>query len=170
MATRFEYDHLEAAGNPIIPRGSPYEGERFDRFRDMATQGKAHGALMVGQVSHPGRQVESRIQKNPVSASDVQLEGNIMGMTFAKPHAASDAEIKGFVEGWAHAAEYLEKAGWDGIVSLPLKCMASKAFAELTCVYSNSTALTDIFLRNSFRPQRTKGRTITVDLLRTGLV
>lgn len=111
----FEYDHLEAAGNPIIPRGSPYEGERFDRFRDMATQGKAHGALMVGQVSHPGRQVESRIQKNPVSASDVQLEGNIMGMTFAKPHAASDAEIKGFVEGWAHAAEYLEKAGWDGI-------------------------------------------------------
>lgn len=72
---------------------------------------------MVGQVSHPGRQVESRIQKNPVSASDVQLEGEVFGMRFAKPHAASDAEIKGFIEGWAHAAEYLEKAGWDGIVS-----------------------------------------------------
>ncbi|CZT16922.1 probable 12-oxophytodienoate reductase 1 [Ramularia collo-cygni] len=111
----FEYDHLEAAGNPIIPKTAPFEGERFDRFKEMASQGKAHGALMVGQVSHPGRQVESRIQKNPVSASDVQLKGEVMGMTFAKPHAASDEELKGFVEGWAHAAEYLEKAGWDGI-------------------------------------------------------
>ena len=63
-----EYDHLEAAGNPIIPRGAPYEGERFEAFKEMAKLGKAHGCLMVGQVSHPGRQVEQRIQKNPVSA------------------------------------------------------------------------------------------------------
>jgi 2,4-dienoyl-CoA reductase-like NADH-dependent reductase (Old Yellow Enzyme family) len=111
----FEYDHLEAAGNPIIPKDAPFEGERFERFKAMATEGKKHGDLMVGQVSHPGRQVESRIQKNPVSASDVQLEGNIMGMTFAKPHAATEEEIAGFIEGWAHAAEYLEKGGWDGI-------------------------------------------------------
>jgi len=69
---------------------------------------------MVGQVSHPGRQCESRIQKNPVSASDVQLEGNIMGMTFAKPHAATDDEIHRIIDGFAHAAEYLEKAGYDG--------------------------------------------------------
>jgi len=111
----FEYDHLEAAGNPIIPRGAPYEGERFERFKEMGAAAKAHGSLAVGQVSHPGRQVESRIQKNPVSASDVQLEGDIMGMKFAKPHAASEQEIAQFIEGWAHSAEYLEKAGWDGI-------------------------------------------------------
>ncbi|KAF7187358.1 NADH-dependent flavin oxidoreductase nadA [Pseudocercospora fuligena] len=110
-----EYDHLEARGNPIIPRGAPYEGERFERFREMATNGKAHGSLMVGQVSHPGRQVTEDIQSNPVSASDVQLEGEIMGMTFAKPRAATEEDIKNFVEGWAHAAEYLEKGGWDGI-------------------------------------------------------
>ncbi|KJX95408.1 nadh oxidase like protein [Zymoseptoria brevis] len=110
-----EYDHLEAAGNPIIPPDAPYEGERFERFKEMATEGKKHGMLMVGQVSHPGRQVEERIQKNPVSASDVQLEGEVMGMHFAKPHAATEEELKGFVEGWAHAAEYLEKGGWDGI-------------------------------------------------------
>ncbi|CAK4034174.1 probable 12-oxophytodienoate reductase 1 [Lecanosticta acicola] len=111
----FEYDHLEAAGNPIIPKDAPYSGERFDAFKEMASLGTAHGSLMVGQVSHPGRQVESRIQQNPVSASDVQLEGEIMGMKFAKPHAASLDEIKGFIEGWAHSAEYLEKAGYDGI-------------------------------------------------------
>ena len=110
-----EYDHLEAAGNPIIPRGSKYEGERFEAFKEMATQGKKHGCLMIGQVSHPGRQVTESIQKNPVSASDIQLEGVVMGMTFAKPRAATDEDIKNIIEGFAHAAEYLEKAGYDGI-------------------------------------------------------
>lgn len=110
-----EYDHLEAAGNPIIPRGSKYEGERFEGFKELATQAKKHGSLIVGQVSHPGRQVAENIQKHPISASDVQLEGNIMGMTFAKPRAATDEDIKNVIEGFAHAAEYIEKAGFDGI-------------------------------------------------------
>jgi 2,4-dienoyl-CoA reductase-like NADH-dependent reductase (Old Yellow Enzyme family) len=110
-----DYDQLEAAGNPIIPREAEFSGPRFEAFKEMATVGKAHGSLMVGQVSHPGRQVESRIQQNPVSASDVQLEGNIMGMTFAKPHAATEQEIADITDRFAHAAEYLEKAGYDGI-------------------------------------------------------
>lgn len=109
-----EPDHLEAAGNPIVPRTAEPKGERFEAFKEMATQGKAQGSLMVAQISHPGRQVTDAIQPNPVSASDVQLEGNIMGMTFAKPHAASQEEISTIIEGFAHAAEYLEKAGFDG--------------------------------------------------------
>ncbi|KAI4728061.1 FMN-linked oxidoreductase [Aureobasidium sp. EXF-10728] len=110
----FEYDHLEAAGNPIIPVDAPYEGERFENFKRMATEGKKNGMLMVGQVSHPGRQVESRIQKNPISASDVQLKGDVMGMTFEKPRAATEQDISRIIEGFAHACEYLEKGGWDG--------------------------------------------------------
>lgn len=110
-----EYDHLEAAGNPIIPRKSAFNGERFDAFKELATQSKKHGSLIVGQVSHPGRQVAENIQKHPVSASDVQLEGNVMGMTFAKPRAATEEDIANFIEGFAHAAEYLDKAGYDGI-------------------------------------------------------
>lgn len=110
-----EYDQLEAPGNPIIPRGAPYEGERFEAFKELATQSKKHGSLIVGQVSHPGRQVADSVQKYPISASDVQLDKNIMGMTFAKPRAATDEDIKNVIEGFAHAAEYLEKAGYDGI-------------------------------------------------------
>ncbi|KAF1915733.1 hypothetical protein BDU57DRAFT_518856 [Ampelomyces quisqualis] len=110
-----EYDHLEAAGNAIIPRGSPYEGERFEAFKELATQSKKHGSLIVGQVSHPGRQVTQHIQPKPISASDVQLEGNFMRMTFAKPRVATDEDIKNVIEGFAHSAEYLEKAGYDGI-------------------------------------------------------
>jgi 2,4-dienoyl-CoA reductase-like NADH-dependent reductase (Old Yellow Enzyme family) len=110
-----DYDQLEAAGNPIIPQDASFSGERFEAFKELAVQAKKHGALCVGQVSHPGRQVESRIQPNPISASDVQLEGNIMGMQFAKPHPATQEEINSVVNGFTHAAEFLHKAGYDGI-------------------------------------------------------
>jgi len=111
------YNDLEAAGNPIIPRSATFDenDERFKAFKEMATVSKLHGSLIVGQVSHPGRQVTEKIQPNPVSASDIQLEGNVMGMTFAKPRAASQEDIDAIVDGFAHSAEYLDKAGYDGI-------------------------------------------------------
>ncbi|KAL8665254.1 MAG: hypothetical protein Q9168_007749 [Polycauliona sp. 1 TL-2023] len=110
-----EYDQLEAMGNPIIPRTAPFSGERFEAFKELAKQSKAHGSLIVGQVSHPGRQCENRIQPDPVSASDVQLEGNVMGMNFNKPHPATSDEVERIKEGFVHAAEYLHAAGYDGI-------------------------------------------------------
>ncbi|KAL8769648.1 MAG: hypothetical protein Q9209_004445 [Squamulea sp. 1 TL-2023] len=110
-----EYDQLEAAGNAIIPRTAPFSGERFEAFKELAKESKAQGSLIVGQASHPGRQCEHRIQPDPVSASDVQLEGQVMGMTFNKPHPASSEEIERVKEAFVHAAEYLYKAGFDGI-------------------------------------------------------
>jgi len=111
-----EYDQLEAPGNMIIPRTAEFSGSRFEGFKELATVAKKQGSLIVGQVSHPGRQVDDRIQKNPVSASDVQLTGSVIaGMTFAKPHAATQEEIDRIVDSFAHAAEFLDKAGFDGI-------------------------------------------------------
>ncbi|KAI4175008.1 MAG: hypothetical protein LQ343_002035 [Gyalolechia ehrenbergii] len=110
-----EYDQLEGAGNSIIPRTAPFNGERFEAFKELAAESKAHGSLVIGQVSHPGRQCPSTIQPDPVSASDVQLEGQVMGMQFNKPHPASTEEIERITEGFVHAAEYLHKAGYDGI-------------------------------------------------------
>jgi 2,4-dienoyl-CoA reductase-like NADH-dependent reductase (Old Yellow Enzyme family) len=106
---------LEAPGNPIIPLDAPFEGRRFEAFRKLAGLAKIHGSPITGQVSHPGRQVEHRIQPDPVSASDVQLEGEVMGMRFAKPHPASLEEIKDIIRRFTLAAEYLYKAGYDGI-------------------------------------------------------
>jgi 2,4-dienoyl-CoA reductase-like NADH-dependent reductase (Old Yellow Enzyme family) len=108
-------DHLEAAGNPIVPLDAPFEGERFERFKAMATEAKKYGSLITGQVSHPGRQVTEAIQKFPISASDVQLTTELFGMTFAKPRAATIEDITDIVNRFAHTAEYLCKAGFDGI-------------------------------------------------------
>ncbi|OQO06613.1 hypothetical protein B0A48_08398 [Cryoendolithus antarcticus] len=89
-----ECDHLEARGNPIITPDDPLEGERFGAFTEMA---------------------KDRIQPHPISASDVQSAGTVIGLTFAKPRAATKVDIARIIEGFAHAAEYLEKAGFDGV-------------------------------------------------------
>ena len=109
------YDQLEAPGNPIIPDDATFSGDRFEAFKEMGAVSKAHGSLVVGQVSHPGRQTEERLQPNPVSASDVQLEGEVMGMKFAKPHSAVEGEIHRIINGFTHCAVFLHKAGYDGI-------------------------------------------------------
>ncbi|KAJ5775661.1 uncharacterized protein N7511_000672 [Penicillium nucicola] len=106
--------HLEAAGNPVIPQKAEFSGERFDRFQDLATAGKAQGCLIIAQVGHPGRQTPEYLQPQPISASDVQLKADAMG-SFAKPRAATEEDIANVVDGFAHAAEYLDKAGFDGI-------------------------------------------------------
>jgi 2,4-dienoyl-CoA reductase-like NADH-dependent reductase (Old Yellow Enzyme family) len=106
-------EHLEAAGNPIIPKDAPFEGPRFEAFKKLATEGKKRGSLITGQLSHPGRQTPGDLQPNPVSASDVQLENNPMGK-FGKPTTLTQDGIKDIVDSFAHAAEYLHKAGYDG--------------------------------------------------------
>ncbi|KAH6648656.1 hypothetical protein BKA67DRAFT_521921 [Truncatella angustata] len=110
-----DYDQLEAAGNPIVPREAEFSGERFEAFRELATESKKQGSLIVAQVSHPGRQVSDNINPHPISASDVQLEGNVMGMTFAKPRAMEKKDFDAVIGGFAHAAEFLYKAGYDGV-------------------------------------------------------
>ncbi|KAF4339905.1 NADH:flavin oxidoreductase NADH oxidase [Fusarium beomiforme] len=109
------YDQLEAPGNLIIPTGAPFEGPRFDAFAKLATVAKAHGSLVTGQVTHPGRQVDRRIQPQPLSASDVQLKGKVLGIEFAKPHPASQEELDEVVRSFTFAASYLHRAGFDGI-------------------------------------------------------
>lgn len=108
-------EHLEAPGNAVIPHDAPLSGERFQAFKDLAAAAKHTDSLLVAQLSHPGRQATENLQPNPISASDVQLGIEMMGQKFAKPRAATQEDIDKVVEGFAHAAEFLEAAGWDGV-------------------------------------------------------
>ena len=110
-----EPDQLEAVGCTVITLNDKPEGPRFEAYKKLAQAAKAHGSLCIGQLSHPGRQVQDRIKPDPVSASDVQLEGTILGMNFAKPHAASLEEIEEIIQMFVHASEYLAAAGYDGV-------------------------------------------------------
>ncbi|RSL86920.1 hypothetical protein CEP51_002524 [Fusarium floridanum] len=107
--------HLEAAGNTIIKASDPFEGPRFEAFKELAAAGKENGSLLIGQVTHAGRQVESWIQPNPISASAVPLKHSATGRTYGEAREATKEDIASIIEGFAHAAEYLEKAGFDGL-------------------------------------------------------
>lgn len=113
--TMIHLEHLEAAGNPIVPADAPASGERFEAFKEMARVSKAHGSLILSQLSHPGRQTSADLQPHPISASDVKLPGKPMGLEFAKPRAMTQEDITENVATWAHAAEFLYKAGYDGV-------------------------------------------------------
>lgn len=108
------YDQIESPGNLIIPPDAPFEGSRFEAWKELASQAKKQGSLISGQVSHPGRQTDSRLQANPISASDIKLQ-DVMGKSFAKPRPASQEDIDAVIEAFVHAAQYLQAAGFDGI-------------------------------------------------------
>ncbi|KAM0420304.1 hypothetical protein ACHAPT_011965 [Fusarium lateritium] len=110
-----DFVSLEAPGNMIITPSHPFHGERFEAFKELATQAKQKGSLITVQINHPGRQVAAQMNANPVSASDVHLDLAVGGFSFAKPHAASQEEIDDIIYRFAHSAEYLYKAGYDGI-------------------------------------------------------
>ncbi|KAH9906661.1 NADH oxidase [Xylariomycetidae sp. FL2044] len=116
-------DHIETPGNMIISASNPFSGPRFEAYRRLARAGKSSSSssssgrsgLFLGQLNHPGRQISRDLQPDPVSASDVQLEGEYMGLRFARPHAASADEIRSIQASFVHAATYLERAGFDGV-------------------------------------------------------
>ncbi|CAG9950944.1 unnamed protein product [Clonostachys rosea f. rosea IK726] len=105
---------VNGPGDMIITPDCLFEGERFEKFTELATAAKADGSLIVAQITHPGRQVRESVSPTSVSASAVQLDQRT-AWTFGKPHAATRAEMKKIVDEFAYAAEYLEKAGFDGI-------------------------------------------------------
>jgi 2,4-dienoyl-CoA reductase-like NADH-dependent reductase (Old Yellow Enzyme family) len=130
------YTHIAASGDAIITPSSPLHGTRFEGFKALATAAKVNGSLIIGQVNHPGRQVREKYSGEAISSSAVPLGTSLSinastqkdvsridgttgplfeNWTFGTPHAATQEEITNILEGFAHAADYLEKAGFDGI-------------------------------------------------------
>ncbi|KAI0911161.1 NADH oxidase [Ustulina deusta] len=112
---QISYTDLEGPGNAIIAPGAEFSGPRFEAFAAVAAAGKSHGSLIVGQVSHAGRQVPEALQPHPISASPVQLITTSGNGPFGVPREATRQDLDNVIEGFAHAAEYLERAGFDGI-------------------------------------------------------
>lgn len=110
-----DYDNLETYGNPIVPPDAPFEGERFEKFREMAAAGKEGGGLAIVQVSHPGRQVSEDINPHPIAPSDVPLDDGLMGKKWAQPKAMDEGDFKTVLDGFVHCAEFVYRAGFDGV-------------------------------------------------------
>ncbi|KAG1893632.1 uncharacterized protein F5891DRAFT_1131213 [Suillus fuscotomentosus] len=97
-------DHLEATGNTIIDRDLP----------SVARAAKSQGSLVIGQLSHPGRQVSINIQPYPEAPSDVE-QPSTGGVLFGQPTPLTKDGIKDIVNRFAYAAFVLHRAGFDGV-------------------------------------------------------
>jgi 2,4-dienoyl-CoA reductase-like NADH-dependent reductase (Old Yellow Enzyme family) len=53
--------HIEAVGNPIIFRESSWDPVK--EFKPVVAAAKADGAVVIGQLSHAGRQAPSNVDK-----------------------------------------------------------------------------------------------------------
>ncbi|KAH7908810.1 hypothetical protein BJ138DRAFT_1115504 [Hygrophoropsis aurantiaca] len=104
--------HLEASGNTIIDKDLPHN--YVAEFAKLARASKSHGSLIVGQLSHPGRQVSVNIQPYPESASDID-QPPAGGVFFARPTPLSREGILDIIDRFAYAASVLHTAGFDGI-------------------------------------------------------
>ncbi len=110
--TMIRYDAVEAFGNPIIC--DDHDG-RIAKYAEVVKQAKAHGSLIVAQLSHPGRQGTKWLNPNPISASDVHLAIKWAGNEFAKPRPMTKEDIKQNVQHWGETAYWCHKAGFDGV-------------------------------------------------------
>ncbi|GAA5892582.1 hypothetical protein JCM6882_005652 [Rhodosporidiobolus microsporus] len=83
---------LEAKGNAIIDVKSSWDP--VAAFKPVIAAAKAHGSLVIGQLTHGGRQVSTDVDPHPVSSSDVQCPP-AMRMEFGKPRPLTVGEIDG---------------------------------------------------------------------------
>jgi 2,4-dienoyl-CoA reductase-like NADH-dependent reductase (Old Yellow Enzyme family) len=105
--------HAEALTGP----GGIVLDERavLDPFARWADAGKAGGATIWMQISHPGRQVQARMPGVAWAPSAVSIELGRHSKRFARPVAMTAAQIEETVGRFATTAALAEGAGFDGV-------------------------------------------------------
>ncbi|GAA5863676.1 hypothetical protein JCM1840_000100 [Sporobolomyces johnsonii] len=101
----------EAEHNAVIDKANSWDA--VEAFKPVIQASKAHGSLVIAQLTHAGRQTGETVNTEPVSSGDV-LCPPMLGQTFRRPRPMTLQEIDNLVEAFGHAAEVLHKAGADG--------------------------------------------------------
>jgi len=105
--------HAEALTGPagvVLDDRAP-----LDPFARWADAGKAHGAAMWMQISHPGRQVRAEMPGVVWGPSAVAVELGRHSKRFGRPVAMTEPQIRATVERFATTAGRAERAGFDGV-------------------------------------------------------
>jgi 2,4-dienoyl-CoA reductase-like NADH-dependent reductase (Old Yellow Enzyme family) len=105
--------HAEALTGPagvVLDDSAPLEP-----FARWAEAGRAGGATMWMQISHPGRQVQARMPGVVWAPSAIAVELGKHSKRFGKPTAMTEEQIVATVERFATAAKLAEQAGFDGV-------------------------------------------------------
>jgi 2,4-dienoyl-CoA reductase-like NADH-dependent reductase (Old Yellow Enzyme family) len=105
--------HKQALTGPrgvVLDADSPVEP--FERW---AAAGKAGGAAMIMQISHPGRQVQAAMPGVSWAPSAVSLEIGRLSKRFRPPTAMTAEQIDDTLHRFVVTAVKAEQAGFDGV-------------------------------------------------------
>jgi 2,4-dienoyl-CoA reductase-like NADH-dependent reductase (Old Yellow Enzyme family) len=106
--------HAEALTGPagvVLDEHAP-----LDPFARWAKAGKAGGAAMWMQISHPGRQVQAGMPGVVWGPSEIAVDlGRRHSKRFGQPSAMAEEQIKATVERFATTAALAESSGFDGV-------------------------------------------------------
>ena len=113
---------LIITGNIMIdPKGTAEPGNIvFDKNSNMeilknwAKQGQQHGAKVMVQLNHPGKQAPKTIAKETVAPSAVPL-GNGLNKLFSTPRALTTSEVEELVQKFVTSAKVAKEAGFSGV-------------------------------------------------------
>ena len=113
---------LIITGNIMVdPKGTAEPGNIvFDKNSNMeilknwANQGQQHGAKVMVQLNHPGKQVPRTIAKETVAPSAVPL-GNGLNKLFSTPRALTTSEVEELVQKFVTSAKVAKEAGFSGV-------------------------------------------------------
>lgn len=113
---------LIITGNIMVdPKGTAEPGNIvFDKNSNMeilknwANQGQQHGAKVMVQLNHPGKQVPKTIAKETVAPSAVPL-GNGLNKLFSTPRALTTSEVEELVQKFVTSAKVAKEAGFSGV-------------------------------------------------------
>jgi 2,4-dienoyl-CoA reductase-like NADH-dependent reductase (Old Yellow Enzyme family) len=105
--------HAEALTGPggvVLDDRAP-----LDPFMRWAETGRAEGAAMWMQISHPGRQVQAAMPGVVWGPSEVAVELGRHSRRFGRPVAMTEQQISATVERFATTGALAERAGFDGV-------------------------------------------------------
>jgi 2,4-dienoyl-CoA reductase-like NADH-dependent reductase (Old Yellow Enzyme family) len=105
--------HAEALTGPggvVLDVDAPLEP-----FVDWAQAGKAAGAALWMQISHPGRQMQADQPGVVWGPSDIAVDIGRLSRRFGKPVAMTAAQIEATITRFATTARRAEEAGFDGV-------------------------------------------------------
>ena len=113
---------LIITGNIMVdPKGTAEPGNIvFDKNSNMeilknwAKQGQQHGAKVMVQLNHPGKQAPKTVSKQTVAPSAVPL-GNGLNKLFSTPRALTTSEVEELVQKFVTSAKVAKEAGFSGV-------------------------------------------------------
>ena len=113
---------LIITGNIMVdPKGTAEPGNIvFDKNSNMeilknwAKQGQQHGAKVMVQLNHPGKQAPKTVSKQTVAPSAVPL-GNGLNKLFSTPRALATNEVEELIQKFVTSAKVAKEAGFSGV-------------------------------------------------------